>query len=131
MPHEIGSLDLSVRAAELRVVDVREATEFDGQLGHVPGAELVPLSELARRAMSWNRGQPVAVVCRSGGLRSGRAVAMLSRMGFEAMKLKGGMERYVASGLARERFGQPLIPEPKPAKKARPRPVESSGVQTK
>src|SRR5438876_1154186 len=41
---------LEENLANVRVVDVREPTEFTGPLGHIRGATLVPLGELAQRA---------------------------------------------------------------------------------
>lgn len=76
---------------KVRIVDVREPSEFTGELGHVPGAELVPLSEIERAARSWPRDRELVLVCRSGA-RSGRAAAALAAMGFEhVMNLAGGM----------------------------------------
>ncbi len=74
-----------------RVIDVREPDEFDGELGHLEGAELVPLATLADAAGPWDRQAPVVLVCRSGA-RSGRAAQALLSMGFHAVaSLRGGM----------------------------------------
>ena len=54
------------RAADIQVVDVREAREFGDALGHIRGARLVPLSELAARVDEIDRARPVVAVCRSG-----------------------------------------------------------------
>ena len=35
------------------IVDVREADEFEGPLGHLPTAELVPLAELSSKMRAW------------------------------------------------------------------------------
>lgn len=75
----------------LRVIDVREPAEFVGELGHLPGAELVPLATLPERARAWRRNEPILLVCRSGN-RSARAAEMLGEMGFERLfNLEGGM----------------------------------------
>lgn len=75
------------------IVDVREADEFDGELGHIPGSVLVPLKELAGRAHEleeWRHKQVVAV-CRAG-VRSTTAAAILTSLGFEEVSnMKGGM----------------------------------------
>ncbi len=74
-----------------RVIDVREPDEFTGALGHIAGAELVPLSDLAEVAASWPRGQPIVTVCRSGR-RSITAAQQLEALGFELVaSLRGGM----------------------------------------
>jgi rhodanese-related sulfurtransferase len=84
---------------KLRVVDVREPGEFVGELGHIPGAELVPLGSLARAAHGWDRNDEILVVCRSGG-RSASAAATLTRLGFSRVgDLRGGMLAYNAARL--------------------------------
>lgn len=76
---------------DLRVVDVRGHDEFDGELGHIPGAELVPLGGLDPALRRWDPGAPVLVVCRSGN-RSARASRLLVAAGFERVyNLRGGM----------------------------------------
>ena len=82
-----------------RVIDVREPAEFTGELGHLPRAELVPLSTLGAVAASWNREQPILLVCRSGG-RSARAAQLLAGLGVRKLyNLAGGMLAHQAAGL--------------------------------
>lgn len=86
-------------AAALRVIDVREPDEFRGELGHVEGAENVPLREVPESAQSWQRDTPIAVICRSGG-RSGRAALALEEQGFgRVVSMKGGMLEWQKLGL--------------------------------
>ncbi|MDX1483260.1 MAG: rhodanese-like domain-containing protein [Alphaproteobacteria bacterium] len=88
--------------ADLRVLDVREADEFSGPLGHIPGAIHIPLGELAERTEEIPRDKPVVAVCRAGG-RSARATAILAQAKFERFaNLAGGMLRWRAEGLAVE-----------------------------
>jgi rhodanese-related sulfurtransferase len=83
----------------VRVIDVRERSEFIGELGHIPGAELVPLSTGSTVAASWPRDQELLLVCRSGG-RSARAAQQLCAMGFRrVVNLVGGMLAYQAEKL--------------------------------
>ncbi len=78
------------------VVDVREPEEFDGPLGRVPGAQLVPLGELGERTDELKTGKPVVAVCRAGG-RSAQATVILRRAGFDKVaNLAGGMLRWRA-----------------------------------
>ena len=103
-PHPGGYRDIDparvVAAGEqVRIVDVREPAEYTGELGHAPGAELVPLGTLEQAARSWDRAQEIVVVCRSGA-RSGRAAALLASMGFRhVMNLTGGMLAWSAAKL--------------------------------
>ena len=80
-------------AAPPFVLDVREAQEYTGELGHIAGSTLVPLRELAERAdeLEAHRKGPTVVVCRSG-VRSTTAAAILEGLGFEEVyNLHGGM----------------------------------------
>lgn len=74
------------------LLDVRTDAEFDGSLGHIPGAILVPLAELEMR-MSEIEGfkkSEIIVICRSGG-RSSHATRFLREKGFDAYNMSGGM----------------------------------------
>jgi sulfur dioxygenase len=76
---------------EFRLIDVRELEEYQGELGHIPGSELLPLGTVEKSVAAWDREQPVVVVCRSGG-RSGRAAKSLESMGFKRIaSMRGGM----------------------------------------
>lgn len=82
-----------------RLVDVREPHEFTGELGHVSGAELVPLETLEAACKAWERDTPLVMICRSGG-RAGRAAEHLAAQGFSAvMNMVGGMLAWNESGL--------------------------------
>jgi rhodanese-related sulfurtransferase len=88
---------------EIRIVDVREPAEFRAELGHVPGAELVPLSIVPVKALEWDRDKELVVVCRSGG-RSASAARQLVKMGFtRVINLRGGMLAYNQAALPVER----------------------------
>lgn len=78
------------------ILDVREPHEFDGPLGHIAGARLLPLGQLAERAGELPRDRPIVTVCRSGS-RSAQAVTVLQRAGFTRVaNLAGGMLRWRA-----------------------------------
>jgi sulfur dioxygenase len=87
---EIEPADLvGLRGA--RIVDVREKAEFEGELGHLPGAELVPLATLPGAARDWARDAEIVVVCRSGK-RSLEGARRLLDLGFSRVcSLRGGM----------------------------------------
>jgi sulfur dioxygenase len=75
----------------LRIVDVREKDEFTGPLGHIAGADLVPLATVEKQAEAWDPQQPILLVCRSGG-RSGKAALALEAKGFKRVaSMRGGM----------------------------------------
>ena len=78
-------------AVDLQIVDVREPNEYAGDLGHIGGARLIPLGELATQVGSLNKDDPTVTVCRSGG-RSAQAVVILEKQGFtKVANLAGGM----------------------------------------
>ncbi len=82
---------LNTLGPEVRRIDVREPDEYTGPLGHLPGAELVPLGTLEAASASWPREQPLLLICRSGG-RSAKAAQALARSGFKHLyNLAGGM----------------------------------------
>lgn len=99
-----GYRDLSVESlaatpTKPRLIDVREPDEFVGELGHVAGAELVPLATVGQAAAGWPRDQTLVMICRSGG-RSARAARELVGLGFTTvMNLQGGMLAWNAVSL--------------------------------
>ncbi len=83
----------------LHIVDVRQPSEYTGELGHIPGAVLVPLNTIVAESRSWDRAAPVVLVCRSGG-RSSSAAEQLVAAGFtRVMNMTGGMLAYRADDL--------------------------------
>ena len=74
------------------IVDVREPDEY--AQGHVPGSVNLPLSRIrdAEDVLA-DKSAPLFVYCLSGG-RSGRAVAVLTAMGYTAVTNIGGISAY-------------------------------------
>jgi len=95
---EIQPQALEEAADKVQLIDVREPAEFNGGLGHIHGAKLIPLGELAGRITELVRERPVVAVCRSGA-RSAQATVILQQAGFkDAANLAGGMLRWRADG---------------------------------
>jgi glyoxylase-like metal-dependent hydrolase (beta-lactamase superfamily II) len=87
---------LQEHLGEVQIVDVREPAEFNGDLGHMRGARLVPLGSLAARARELSKERPIVAVCRSGA-RSAQATVLLRKAGFDKVaNLAGGMLRWRA-----------------------------------
>jgi glyoxylase-like metal-dependent hydrolase (beta-lactamase superfamily II)/rhodanese-related sulfurtransferase len=87
-------LEENLRAVQ--IVDVREPDEFNGPLGHIAGATLVPLGNLNEKMHSLEKAKPLVAVCRSGA-RSAQATVLLGKAGFERVaNLAGGMLRWNA-----------------------------------
>lgn len=96
---EVDAAWLAAHRCDARVVDVREADELSGPLGRVDVATWTPLADVEREAESWDRAEPVVIVCRSGR-RSERAAERLRGLGFRRVaSLTGGMLAWVAAGL--------------------------------
>ena len=73
------------------VIDVCEPSEYAA--GHIVGARNIPLGSLEQQLTGAvkNKQVPVILVCASG-MRSGRAVAVAKKLGYEnAQSLSGGM----------------------------------------
>jgi glyoxylase-like metal-dependent hydrolase (beta-lactamase superfamily II)/rhodanese-related sulfurtransferase len=97
---EIGPEWLAGHRREVHVLDVRSAAEFDGELGHVEGAQLIPLDDLRARASEVAADKPVVVVCQTGK-RSALATAILRKAGLARVaNLAGGMVRWREMGLS-------------------------------
>ena len=81
----------SLAGNNFKIVDVREVNEFTGELGHIPGAELIVLGTLPEAVKKLNAEQTLVMVCRSGG-RSAKAAAFLLENKFNKVyNLRGGM----------------------------------------
>jgi rhodanese-related sulfurtransferase len=66
--------------------------------GHIEGATLIPLGELAARITEVPRDRDVVVVCRSGN-RSAQGRDILLGAGYPAVtSMAGGMNDWAASG---------------------------------
>ena len=90
---------VAAHGSDARIIDVREPDEFVGPLGHIAGAELVPLHRLAASVAAIPRDKPIVTVCRSGG-RSAQAFVLLRRAGVDRVaNLAGGMLRWHEYGL--------------------------------
>ena len=87
---------LEEHAREVQIVDVREPEEFNGPLGHISGAKLLPLGSLNDELPGLKKEEPIVTVCRSGA-RSAQATVILGKAGFgKVANLSGGMLRWRA-----------------------------------
>ncbi len=99
-PMEIPEIDVA-GLAERRLegallIDVREDAEFAA--AHVPGAQHIPLGQVADRIGEVPTDQTVYVIC-ARGARSARAVEHYRAQGIDAVNVAGGMVRWIHSGL--------------------------------
>nr|WP_231379811.1 rhodanese-like domain-containing protein [Polaromonas sp. CG_9.11] len=85
------------------VVDICEPAEFGA--GHVTGAKNIPLADLEAKlpGVVRNKALPLILVCASGA-RSGRAVAIAKKLGYEqAQSLSGGLKAWKDANLPVEK----------------------------
>lgn len=86
----------SMQQAGAFMLDVREPDEWAA--GHIEGATLIPLGELAARAAEVPADQQVVVVCRSGN-RSAQGRDILLGAGLPAVtSMAGGMNEWAGAG---------------------------------
>lgn len=80
------------------VLDVRPADEFE--VGHVPGAINIPLSELEARLAELDPDHEIVAYCRGAWcVLSFEAVAALRARGFKVRRLEDGLPEWRAAGL--------------------------------
>ena len=85
------------------VVDVCETAEF--VTGHVTGAKNVPLGQLEEKLTGAvkNKALPLILVCQTGA-RSGRALAIAKKLGYENVQsLGGGLGAWKSANLPLEK----------------------------
>lgn len=94
--------DISVQQADEAVkggaflLDVRE--DFEWVQGHAPDAVHISMSQLGSRVGELPADRTIVCVCHIGG-RSAQAADALSRGGWTAVNVAGGMAAWEAAGL--------------------------------
>ncbi len=90
--------DMLTRDAQLSVLDVRSAQEFNQ--AHIKRAVNIPVAELRTRFAELDREHPLIVVC-PGGNRATLGISLLLQRGFsQLMNLAGGLTGYNAAGFS-------------------------------
>ena len=82
-----------------RLIDVREPTEWTGELGHIAGAELMPLGTVqANAAKLRGETREIISICKMGG-RAMQAAQLWAQQGLTVRVLQGGMTAWNAERL--------------------------------
>ncbi len=93
---ELAELDALLATGAIRILDVREDSEF--RSGHLPGAISIPVKRLPDRVGKLKRDKRYAVICQSGS-RSRGATNFLLDQGFEGtVSVRGGTGAWARSG---------------------------------
>lgn len=88
---DIDPQELKNKLDHVKLIDVRQAEEFIGELGHIPNSELMVLDTLPEKIAAVPKDTTVVFICRSGA-RSARATAFAQTIGFQSVfNLRGGM----------------------------------------
>jgi molybdopterin/thiamine biosynthesis adenylyltransferase/rhodanese-related sulfurtransferase len=81
------------RGEKLEIIDVREPYEW--QIGHIPGARLVPLDRIAEEIPRLDKRRETILYCKVGG-RSMKAAQQLANAGVaDVRNLAGGILRWI------------------------------------
>lgn len=101
---EVSCEDVFKVGQKVRLIDVRNPDEFNNELGHVQGAELVTLGDqLNQFLQTGDRDEEIVFICRSGG-RSGQATQLSKQLGYtKTVNMVGGMIRWNELKLKTER----------------------------
>lgn len=102
---EVGVIEAVqlINRKDALVIDVRDTGEYEA--GHIAGARHVPEKQLTERLKELEKfkDRSLIVVCRSG-MRSGAAVQVLRRDGFNAaVNLQGGIGAWQQAGMPLEK----------------------------
>ncbi len=98
-PVDRDALLKRVRDGSVTVLDVRPSEEF--KAGHIPGAISIPLKELELRLSKLPRDHEVVAYCRGPYcVLSIQAVEVLRAKGFNAVRLKEGIQDWRAMGFS-------------------------------
>ena len=85
---------------DVLVLDVRDASDFVGDGGHIPGARNVPLEGLPQRLaeLEDRKQRAIRLICRTDR-RSAQGARLLADAGFaDARVIQGGMTAWLAKG---------------------------------
>lgn len=91
---------------DVLLLDVRTASDFAGEWGHIPGAQNLPLEDLPQRLpeLAQHKQRAVRLVCRTDR-RSTLAARLLTEAGFTDVRvIRGGMTAWRAMNGLHQRF---------------------------
>ena len=88
---DVDPIEISENLETVLLIDVRQPSEFNGELGHIPGSQHIVLDELEDKIDTLPRDKDIIFVCRSGS-RSAKSTQIALNHGLKRVfNLKGGM----------------------------------------
>jgi glyoxylase-like metal-dependent hydrolase (beta-lactamase superfamily II)/rhodanese-related sulfurtransferase len=105
MEPELVKRKVEENSEQTVVIDVREESEFHGELGHINGSRLITLADIPASldVLEELKDKEIILVCRSG-VRSTTAAAILRGLGFsDVNNLRDGMLQWNKLGYSVER----------------------------
>lgn len=88
---DVNPQEVLENAHQLTLIDVRETSEYNAELGHAAGTRLVVLSSLPTQINTIPQDKTIVFICRSGG-RSAQATHFAKANGFRHVyNMRGGM----------------------------------------
>ncbi len=98
----VETLKAELDDPRVALIDVRPAVDFNGELGHIPGARSIPLESLPSHVEELDHDRPTRLVCRTDR-RSAQARELLAQAGFADVRaVRGGMTAWREQGWAVE-----------------------------
>ncbi len=95
---EITVKEAKDQLSAYRLIDVREAYEWNGDLGHIKGAQLIPMANIPAHLDQFSKTEEILLICRSGN-RSGMIGQFMASQGYQVTNLLGGMMSWNANHL--------------------------------
>ena len=88
---DIEPAEVYENPSQFTLIDVREAEEFVGELGHIQTSSLISLGDIPVKLQAVPSDKPIIFVCRSGA-RSAQACTFAHQRGLvNSYNLRGGM----------------------------------------
>lgn len=95
---EVDASWLAANRCHVRIVDVRQRAELEGDLGRIAEAEWAPLEELEAHAARWPSDQAIVLVDRSGRRASSAELQLVGLGLHHVASLTGGMLAWQQAG---------------------------------
>ena len=101
--YDVSPGEVNLKKEKIELIDVRQPSEYDGELGHIAGSKLIPLDTLMDHVNDLPKDKTIVFICRSGA-RSTNAAVIAKDNGLDSVfNMKGGMLLWNEMGLSVKR----------------------------